>query len=298
MRAPSVTGNNLHMANFEFFVSKEQELIRLGLKEYNDIGHQEQRYRHNPETFLENELALYGVEIDYSQRNGLGYRGESRSDLISKERRHLQRWMAEEQETMAKREAPARSPAGRAKVSRKKEKKPGFDFHAGRALSMTDTGHGKGRVVKADGSIEVYKTKETPHSQFGTTTTVTKTIGKKHLAIAEKHEKKLLKKAATASKKSATATVAEVDGRWLKIDGFQEAMAERNPWMLHFIGKGSKGKEPRVLSITRMARDGAGALWVQGDALGLKKKADAVGLAVSITDVQCQKVKAMAIGKK
>ena len=127
-----------------------------------------------------------------------------------------------------------------------------------------------------------------------------------------RHDEKMLQKAEgldrkrslAASKSDEGPTFAEVDGRWLRVKGYSEALAKRSPWIVHPLAKRgkAKGAKPaaalsRNFSVTRIAKDDSANVWVQGDVVPQMKKEELVGAAVSVDNMAiCQAVQPMAIG--
>lgn len=128
-----------------------------------------------------------------------------------------------------------------------------------------------------------------------------------------KQDEKILRKAESADRKRSLAAskagdgpiFKEVDGRWLRVDGFSEELAARSPWIVHPpSGRGkAKGAKAAALSrnfsVTRAAKDGTGSVWVQGDIVPSMKKDELVGGAISVDNMAvCQRVTPMAMGMK
>lgn len=128
-----------------------------------------------------------------------------------------------------------------------------------------------------------------------------------------KHDEKILRKADALDRKRSLAaskagdgpTFNEVDGRWLRVEGFSEELAARSPWIVHppsGSGKAQGAKAAalsRNFSVTRVAKDGTGSVWVQGDIVPPMKKDELVGGAISVDNMAvCQRVKPMAMGVK
>lgn len=128
-----------------------------------------------------------------------------------------------------------------------------------------------------------------------------------------KHDEKILRKAdALDRKRSLDAsrvgdgpTFKEVDGRWLRVEGFSEELAARSPWVVHPPSGSGKAKGAKAaalsrnFSVTRVAKDGTGSVWVQGDIVPSMKKDELVGGAISVDNMAvCQPVRPMAMGVK
>lgn len=127
------------------------------------------------------------------------------------------------------------------------------------------------------------------------------------------HDEKILhraggldrKRSLAASKTGDGPNFAEVEGRWLRVAGYSDDVAARTPWIVHPPSGGGKAKGAKAaslsrnFSVTRVAKDSTGELWVQGDVVPQMKKDDLVGAAISIDNMAvCQVVKPMAVGVK
>ena len=139
----------------------------------------------------------------------------------------------------------------------------------------------------------------------------TKRESQKNALANLRHDEKMLQKAEGLDRKRSLAvsksgegpTLAEVDGRWLRVDGYSEALAKRSPWIVPPQAKGgkAKGAKPaaalsRNFSVTRIAKDDSANVWVQGDVVPQMKKEELVGAAVSVDNMAiCQAVQPMAI---
>jgi len=165
------------------------------------------------------------------------------------------------------------------------------------------------KTTSRDGTVTTFKThvKERP----GGFTVVAKQIRKKADGLlvrgqskqVEAREKGILDSAARTDRKRSLADDASPrfdlsnPRGMLRIANYDAALALRSPWVIHFA-KPKKGKAPpsRVLSVTKMAKDSDGHIWVAGDVVPTMKKAELVGSSISIDDTtQCQKVAPMRV---
>jgi len=128
-----------------------------------------------------------------------------------------------------------------------------------------------------------------------------------------KHDEKVLRKADALDRKRSLAaskagdgpTFKEVDGRWLRVEGFSEELAARSPWIVHPPSGSGKAKGAKAaalsrnFSVTRVGKDSTGSVWVQGDIVPSMKKDELVGGAISVDNMAvCQPVRPMAMGVK
>ena len=128
-----------------------------------------------------------------------------------------------------------------------------------------------------------------------------------------KHDEKILRKADALDRKRSLAaskagdgpTFKEVDGRWLRVEGFSEELAARSPWIVHPPSGSGKAKGAKAaalsrnFSVTRVGKDSTGSVWVQGDIVPSMKKDELVGGAISVDNMAvCQPVRPMAMGVK
>ena len=165
------------------------------------------------------------------------------------------------------------------------------------------------KCTRADGTVTSYKTKVKARPGGYTVVAKKKERKKDGLLLhgqskqVEKVEQKGLASAAREDRKRSIADEGgarfdQVNARgMLRIANFDEALVSWSPWVIHFP-KPKKGKAApsRVMSVTNVAKDGDGRMWVSGDVVPALKKSELVSASISVDDTtQCKKVSPMKV---
>ena len=174
---------------------------------------------------------------------------------------------------------------------RKRTQREAAEAFAADLRGRSRTTHGGGVTKKLSASTKVDKS-------TGKRVVYAKASTKLHQGKLERHQTLLIDKAEERARKEVlrnerAPAIRSAQGRWLEVVNWESKLESTAPWELCM-----DGHPPRALSVSRIARDGDGTYWVQGDILPNVKKALIVGAKISTNSLRCQRVSALRIGSR